>query len=100
MKNSTKKKEEQQNSSESWVERPLNNHSLSEIEREFIEETPFVLVRDKHKTNWFIAIGNTKVSLKEFETISEAKKYINKKPWELIGQLMFSIINHIDNFKK
>lgn len=100
MKDSNKKKEEQLNSSESWEKRQLSNHSSSEILREYIEGTPFVLVKDKYHTNWFIAIGNTKVSLEEFETITEAKKYINKKPWELIGQLVFNIINHIDNFKK
>lgn len=52
--------------------------------REFIpvEETPFNIVKEDGKCK--IIMGNYLVSTKEFKTIEEAKKYINKKPYELL----------------
>lgn len=51
-----------------------------------VEETPFSLLieEDENKKNVKIVSGKYLCSVKTFPNETEAKKFINKKPWELI----------------
>lgn len=42
-----------------------------------------------------IVVGNNVVSAREFKTLQSAKDYINQKPYELIFNTMFGILNNI-----
>lgn len=42
----------------------------------------------------FVVVGKHKVSEKEFDTIEEAKKYIDSKPYELIFNTCYIISNN------
>lgn len=44
----------------------------------------FIKPRQSKDGKVIICIGNHKASKKEFETIEEAQRYIDSKPWELI----------------
>lgn len=47
-----------------------------------VNDTPFTIIEtDK---GCVIVVGNQQVCLTIFEDVAKAKKYINKKPWELI----------------
>ena len=59
----------------------VDNESYNSIEYKEVKKTPFTLV--KRKDEVLITIGGTVASEKKFKTWEEAKKYINKKDWEL-----------------
>ena len=48
-------------------------------------------VLNEERTEWVIMIGDKLASKELFENEEKAKKYINKKPWELIAALICSI---------
>lgn len=47
-----------------------------------------IKVESNEKTTHKIAAGDAIISDKDFDTITDAKKYINKKPYELLTNLM------------
>lgn len=51
-------------------------------------------VLNEERTEWIIMIGNKLASKELFENEEQVKKYINKKPWELIAALICSIIDN------
>lgn len=48
-------------------------------------------VLNEERTEWIIMIGDKLASKELFTNEEEIKKYINKKPWELIAALICSI---------
>lgn len=67
---------------EKTIERKIENVEMKIIEVEKVEPIFNVIKTEKEK--YVVTIGNVVMCEKEFETATEAKKYINKKPWELI----------------
>lgn len=58
-------------------------------------------VLNEDRTEWVIMIGNKLASKELFADEEQIKRYIEKKPWELIAALACSIIdNSIENFIK
>lgn len=58
-------------------------------------------VLNEDRTEWVIMIGDKLASKELFADEEQIKKYIEKKPWELIAALMCSIVdNSIENFIK
>lgn len=53
---------------------------------------------DEEQKGFIIALGNVRASTKEFPTIEEAKRYIDEKPWELIGATAFAINYNWEKF--
>lgn len=78
-----------------WIERNITNVKSDEIEIELIEETPFRIAGRKGGENegWKILCGNQIASYKLFKTKAEAKKYVNKIPWDLITVICVEIFN-------
>ena len=60
-----------------------DNNKSTLISYEAVEDTPFTLVEKENKV--LITIGNQVCDPNAFENKTEAKKYINKKPWMLIA---------------
>lgn len=58
-------------------------------------KTPFSIIENDNKTEYRIVIGNSLASEKTFESENAAKKYINSKPYELIGSLAVVLIQKI-----
>lgn len=54
-----------------------------------VNNTPFTVVEMESKFQ--IAIGNQLVSIAKFDTLKEAKNYITRKPWELLGNVICSL---------
>ena len=80
----------------------LNDVNMSKYE--ILDNAPFVLVEGAD--GWFIVMGNHIVSEKRFKTKEEAKKYIDKKPYELIYvgaiaymKMLEKMENDSNNFK-
>lgn len=53
-------------------------------ERHDVENTPFSIIKELPEGKCRITIGNNIMSEKEFNSISEAKLYIDEKPWKLL----------------
>lgn len=51
-------------------------------------------VLNEDRTEWVIMIGDKLASKELFASEEEVKKYINKKPWELIAALICSITDN------
>ena len=62
------------------------------IEREEIENTPFLLV--SHERGSFIALGNYRIS-ENYETKAEALNYIEKINWDNLFNVMVSLVQHL-----
>ena len=54
---------------------------------------------NEERTEIVIMIGNKLASKELFKNDEEAKKYIEKKPWELIAALICSITNNVIELK-
>lgn len=69
-----------------------------EIKAHEVKDTPFTIVEhtDEKGTKCHIAVGNQFVSNKKFETVEQAKKYIAKKPYELIFATCIVIFNKLN----
>lgn len=55
-------------------------------------KTPFSIIENDKKTEYKIVLGNSLASKKTFKNENDAKKYINSKPYELIGALAIVLI--------
>jgi hypothetical protein len=51
-------------------------------------------VLNEDRTEWIIMIGDKLASKELFESEEQVKKYIDKKPWELIAALICSITDN------
>ena len=60
-----------------------------------VEGTPFYIVEQE---KFCVVMGRYKVS-NEFETMEEAKKYIKKKPWDLLTKVIGIMIENINEIK-
>ena len=60
-----------------------DNNKSTLIKYEAVENTPFTLVERENEV--LITIGNQVCDANVFANRTEAKKYINKKPWMLIA---------------
>lgn len=49
--------------------------------------------------NCQIIIGNNIISEKVFRSVKDAKKYVSKKPWEIITALMCFIVESFNNYQ-
>lgn len=69
-----------------------------EIKAHEVKDTPFTIVEhtDEQGTTCHIAVGNQFVSNHQFETVEQAKKYIAKKPYELIFATCIVIFNKLN----
>lgn len=69
-----------------------------EIKAHEVKKTPFTIVEhtDEKGTTCHIAVGNQFVSNEQFETVEQAKKYIAKKPYELIFATCIVIFNKLN----
>lgn len=68
----------------------LNSNSESEYKEivyKRISDTPFTAIQKEKDDEWIITIGNQIATDKVFKSYEECKKYVNKKPWDLIGTL-------------
>lgn len=92
-----------QNSSKSEVKDHTNSNSSdekTEIEYEPVNGTIFTLIKQEPKGKWEIVVGNKIASGKKFKTKRKARKYINKKPWELIFITAFKAAKAVNNENK
>lgn len=84
-------------------DKEVSNSNISKYE--ILEDSPFVLIEKNDK--WVIVMGKHQVSNISFDSINEAKRYIDSKPYELIyvgaytyGLLMEETINSNNDNKK
>lgn len=56
------------------------------------EGNPFTIA-EQPNGKCLIKIGNQQASVKEFDNYTEAKEYIESKPWELIVFIAVAVIN-------
>lgn len=61
---------------------------------EVIEHEPFLIVNREGK--YLIALTNSIVSNKEFDTYEEAGAYIDSKPWDLLINTIAFAINKLN----
>lgn len=58
------------------------------------ENSPFTILQtDEGK--YLLSLGNQVVSELEFDTVDNAKEYVNEKSWELIMNSVVYLINYI-----
>lgn len=57
-------------------------------------------VETNEKTTHKIAAGDAIISEEEFDTITDAKKYIRKKPYTLLVNLMFLTYQKMKNYEE
>ena len=74
---------------------------LKEITRKDVEDTVFSIIESNINKECKIAIANNIISRKTFKNEEEARKYINKKPWELIENMIalyvdYAIVNKLN----
>ena len=72
-----------------------NNYS-----RHDVENTPFSIIQDDDTMKCKIAIGMQFVTDDEFESLKEAEKFINEKPWDLILNTIIILHNNIHKILK
>lgn len=61
----------------------------------------FIIVpMDEQQTKFAIVVGNQRGTGKEFDSIEAAEKYIDEKPWELIGALAYAISDNLISINK
>lgn len=60
-----------------------NTPKVTEIVTNQVEQEEMFLIINRDG-KYMIALTNQIVSKKQFETLEEAREYINSKPWELI----------------
>lgn len=56
------------------------------------EENPFTIA-EQPNGKCLIKLGNQQASIKEFDNYTEAKEYIESKPWELIMFIAIAAVN-------
>lgn len=71
-----------QEQNNNFIPNEENNESENINSYVFVEETPFILFKKDER--WLILFGNSVASNNDFDTKEEARKYISKKPWDLI----------------
>ena len=71
-----------------------DNNKSTLIKYEEVENTPFTLVEKENKV--LITIGNQVCDPNIFENKTEAKKYINKKPWMLIATTSLILSHNVN----
>ena len=71
-----------------------NNNKSTLIKYETVENTPFTLVEKENKV--LITIGNQICDPNVFKNKTEAKKYINKKPWMLIATTSLILTQNVN----
>ena len=62
-----------------------------------MENCPIAIL-EKNET-FQIIIGNNIVSDKVFRNLEDAKKYVSKKPWEILTALMCFIVESFNNYQ-
>lgn len=55
---------------------------------------------DEQQSKFAIVVGNQRGTEKEFESIEEAERYIDEKPWDLIGALAYAISDNLISIKR
>lgn len=76
------------------VQKQENKKNSSElIQREQIEETPFILIKTED-TPWFLTIGKYKIANEINLTKEQLIQLVNEKPWNLITIAIEAIIEH------
>lgn len=87
--NSAAKNDSTQSSESRFSEKPQSslNSSESGQQYEIIDDTPFAATRSE--LGWRIILGNQVASPKYFETLEEAKNYVNGEiPWPLVWTMV------------
>lgn len=69
------------------------------MEEKFEFKSLFKTYKTENDT-YSVRYGNTKATLKEFETEEEAKQLIEKKDWDLIGTVVMRTYEHIMEINK
>ena len=62
---------------------------------EVYEDGLFTIVLDKETRKYFITVGKYSLSPAEFDTLEEAKNYIDSKPWKLIVQIAMIFVEGV-----
>lgn len=60
---------------------------------------PFIIVKNK-KEKFIICVGAAQVCEKQFDTVEQTERYIGTKPYELIFNTMFYILDLKKNEKE
>lgn len=70
-----------------------SNNEKRTVLCEEIEGTPFmtVMMDEENQTDYILAIGTERVSLKTFTTRQEAIDYLETKPWDILGTWMIAM---------
>lgn len=53
-----------------------------------------------HNGEFLIAIGNSIVTRKKFNSLEEAKNYVNSKPWDIILNATAIMFNNLKNMQQ
>lgn len=65
-----------------------NNEGYSKEQDTYVYENTFLIARNRDEEEYSIVFAGLVCSIEKFETIEEAKKYIKRKPYELLINMM------------
>lgn len=70
-------------------ELPQKKQRYEVVRSERITGVSFVLDREEGK--WMVTVGTRVISEKKFETLRKARRYVKKKPWEIVVTLCAAV---------
>lgn len=59
-----------------------------------VKELFGIVPMNEEEKSYTIVLPGGRATMKEFETIEEAEKYIDSKPWDLIGAVSSYVVKH------
>lgn len=68
---------------------------MANYERHDVRNTPFSVMKETSTGKCKITCGNNLMTEQEFNTLKDAIKYVNQKPWELITNLCALMVNNL-----
>lgn len=81
------------------VEKKLEDNETNYSFVKQVENTPFTVIELESEKKFILTVGKQIASNKQFDSIEEAEEYINKWDWDLIINLVVTIVNNIDKLK-
>lgn len=59
-----------------------------------VKELFGIMPMNEEEKSYTIVLPGGRATMKEFETIEDAERYIDSKPWDLIGALATYVVKH------
>lgn len=80
------------------MEAQIKNLEVKQNNYKQIEKTPFTIAEIDNQ--WYLLIGNNLVYQNAFESELEIRKFIKKKSWNLITNVILTLFQKLNEYEK